>query len=107
MYTVLRARKPKTLFFFRKEMHNTFNFLMMALFFLDSCFLIGSITESIRKAFNGATSLHIYLFPSLIYPGLSFAMTASIFMTVALAVERFFAVKYPIQYRLAVTDYLE
>ena len=80
-------------------MHNTFNFLMIALFFHDSCYLIGSITEAVRKSFKSATAVHIYLFPYLLYPGLSFAMTTSVFLTVAIAIERYLAVKHPINYR--------
>ena len=80
-------------------MRNSFNFLLIALFFMDSCYLVGSITEAIRKSFDAATVVHVYLFPYFLYPWLSIAMTASVFMTVAVALERYIAVHYPIDYR--------
>ena len=78
-------------------MRNSFNFLLIALIVMDSCFLLGSIFESLRKNYL-ATHLHIILFPHLLYPLLSIAVTASIYMTVAIATERYIAVHYPIDY---------
>eukprot|EP00094_Tigriopus_californicus_P004760 TCALIF_04580-PA protein Name:"Similar to FR FMRFamide receptor (Drosophila melanogaster)" AED:0.19 eAED:0.19 QI:25/0/0.5/0.5/1/1/2/0/244 len=85
-------------------MRNSFNFLLIALFFMDSCYLVGSITEAIRKSFNAATSLHLYMFPYFLYPCLSIAMTCSVFMTVAVALERYIAVHYPIDYSQAINS---
>ena len=48
--------------------------------------------------FLQATFIHIYLFPYLLYPCQMIMMSASIFMTVAIAMERYVAVHYPIDY---------
>jgi hypothetical protein len=38
------------------------------------------------------------LFPLFLYPGQAIMMSASIFMTVAIAMERYVAVHYPVDY---------
>lgn len=81
-----------------KDMRNSFNLLLIALAFFDGCYNFGSILESFRKSFKMATTVHIILFPYFLYPFQMIAMTASIFMTVAIAMERFFAVHYPLDY---------
>ena len=72
----------------RKEMRNTFNRLLVALACFDSLFILASILEGFRKCFNMATDTHILLFPYLLHPFSIFSFTASIFMTVAIALER-------------------
>ena len=74
----------------RKEMRNAFNLLLVVMACFDSLYLFGSILESFRKEelFNMATDTHIVLFPHLLYPFTQFTFTASIFMTVAIALER-------------------
>ena len=47
------------------------------------------------------TELHLILFPYFLFPFLSIAMTASVFMTVGIALERYIAVHYPINYSQA------
>ena len=81
-----------------KEMKNSFNHMLIALAIFDSGYLIGSILESFRKSFQLVTSLHISLFPYLLFPGQTIMMSASIFMTVAIAIERYVAVHYPLNY---------
>ena len=49
--------------------------------------------------FQQATSIYIYIFPYVVYPGKMIMMSASIFMTVAISMERYLAVHYPIDYR--------
>ena len=61
--------------------------------------LFGSILESFRKHFHLATDVHIILFPYVLYPFTQIAITGSIFMTIAIALERFIAVHYPLDYR--------
>lgn len=75
----------------RKEMRNAFNLLLVTLACFDSLYLFGSILESFRKPdlFDMATETHILLFPHLLYPFTQFTFTASIFMTVAIALERY------------------
>ena len=51
-----------------------------------------------RKDFNMASQWHIILFPHLLYPFNQVAVTGSIFMTVAIAWERYVAVHYPLDY---------
>ena len=74
----------------RKEMRNAFNLLLVTMACFDSLYLFGSILESFRKpdVFNMATGTHTVLFPYLLYPFTQFAFTASIFMTIAIALER-------------------
>ena len=85
-------------------MRNAFNLLLIALAFFDSCYLFGSILESFRKHLELETKLHILLFPYLLYPGQMIMMTASIFMTVAIAMERYVAVHYPLDYNFVSTS---
>ena len=51
------------------------------------------------------TDLHLILFPYFLFPFLSIAMTASVFMTVGIALERYIAVHYPINYSQAINRY--
>ena len=88
----------------RKEMRNSFNLLLVSLACFDSTYLFGSILESFRKTFMMATNLHIALFPNLLYPLNQMAISASIFMTVAIAWERYIAVHYPLDYNQAMND---
>ena len=85
-------------------MRNAFNLLLVTMACFDSTYLFGSILESFRKQFNLATRLHILLFPYLLYPFNQIAITASIFMTVAIALERFIAVHYPLNYSQAMHE---
>ncbi len=48
--------------------------------------------------------MHIILFPYLLYPFNQIAITASIFLTVAIALERFIAVHYPLNYSQAMHE---
>eukprot|EP00093_Oithona_nana_P006238 06238.XXX_21480_19025_1 [CDS] Oithona nana genome sequencing. len=88
----------------RKELRNSFNLLLVALAMFDLCFLIGAQLESIRVSFGCSTNVHIILFPYLLYPGKELAMTGSIFMIVAIALERYVAVHNPIDYKQATND---
>lgn len=75
-----------------KDMRNSFNLLLIALACYDSCYLFGSILESFRKCFGLVTDIHTLMFPYFLYPGQMIMMTASVFMTVAIAMERYVAV---------------
>lgn len=72
--------------------------MVVALALFDSGYLVGSILESFRLSFNLATNVHLLLFPQFLYPGQAIMMSASIFMTVAIAMERYVAVHYPVDY---------
>ena len=93
------------LYYFREDMRNSFNFLLIALICMDSGFLLASAIEVFRKLDSASWytdsavyNIHLRLFPYFLYPLLSIMVTGSIFMTVAIAFERFFAVHYPIDY---------
>ena len=90
----------------RKEMRNSFNLLLVSLACFDSTYLIGSILESIRKpnAFGFSSEVHVILFPYVLYPANQIAVSGSIFMTVAIAWERYIAVHYPLDYNQAMND---
>ena len=81
-----------------KDMRNSFNFMLIALSFCDSLYLFGSILESFRKSFKLVTSTHKYLFPHFLFPGQMIAMTASVYLIVAISFERYAAVHYPLNY---------
>ena len=83
---------------FDKDMRNSFNFMLIALSICDSWYLLGSILESFRKSFNLMSKAHTYLFPHFLFPGQMIAMTSSVYLTVAISVERFAAVHYPLNY---------
>ena len=84
------------LLFFRDEMRNTFNLLLISMIAFDSWYLLGSILENFRRNFGLGSQLHTILFPKFLYPAMSVAMSGSIFMTVAISLERYFAVHHPI-----------
>lgn len=87
-----------------KDMRNSFNLLLIALGCFDCFYLFGSILESFRKSFHLATSLHTLLFPYVLFPGQMISMTASVLMTVAIAMERYVAVHYPLDYNQSMND---
>ena len=83
----------------RSEMRNCFNILLVALAGYDSWYLIGAILESVRKYFPALRSdTAIHLFPYFLYPAHQTSIAGSIFMTVAIAFERYAAVHYPLDY---------
>ena len=71
----------------RKGAYNTFDSLCISLTCFDSFYLIGCILQSLRH-FKLETRLHIQLSPHLLYPFHHFSTTGSIFMTVAISLER-------------------
>ena len=83
----------------RSEMRNCFNILLVALAGYDTWYLIGAILEACRKYFPALRSDNaIYLFPYFLYPAHQTSIAGSIFMTVAIAFERYAAVHYPLDY---------
>ena len=77
-------------------MRNTFNLLLISMIAFDSWYLFGSILENFRRNFGLGTNVHTIMFPYFLYPVQSVAMSGSIFMTVAISLERYFAVHHPI-----------
>lgn len=84
--------------FCREDMRNSFNLLLIALICMDSCFLITSFLDCFRRGFRIMTQVQVMMFPYFIFPFMNIAVTGSIFMTVAIAFERYWAVHYPIDY---------
>lgn len=83
----------------RKEMRNCFNILLVGLAAFDTWYLFGAILESCRKYFPVLKSdLHVELFPKFLYPVHQTSIAGSIFMTVAIAFERYTAVHFPMNY---------
>ena len=80
-------------------MRNAFNLLLISLLCFDSLYVIGALLEIFRKGLFGEGlkfDFHIILFPYVILPMMQIIMSASIFMTVGIALERYIAVHYPI-----------
>ena len=77
----------------------TFNSLLISLFVFDSIYLFFETIETFRRRFNLESTLHTILLPKVIYPLTIISLSASIFMTVGVAHERFDAIKKPIIHR--------
>jgi len=84
----------------KESSQNLFNYLLITLFLADTAFLFICITESALNVLILSDYLYFVLFPKFLYPGHWMAMTMSICMTIAIAHERFVAVRYPIKHRL-------
>jgi len=101
--TGLIANIVSALILGKEDMRNSFNFLLIALISMDSCFLFLCLLEGVRKI-GYASNIQVLLFPHLLYPLISIVFTASIYMTVAIAIERYIAVHYPIDYSQAINS---
>ena len=83
----------------RVSIQTTFNSLLISLFALDSCYLLFETLETFRTKFQMENRIHTMLLPKFTYPLIFVSLSASIFMTVAVAHERYVAIKKPIQHR--------
>ena len=90
--------------FKQKSSENTFNSLLICLFLFDSVILLTGILWSFQAYLELFSTAQIILYPILIYPLKNISMTASIFMTVAIAHERYDAIRQPVQYRQMMID---
>ena len=80
-----------------RKLTNVFNRTLAILAVLDAIFNMCDIFESIRIFHGGeCRSLHVYLFPYVLYPLQNITMVASIYTTVIVAIERYYAVTRPI-----------
>ena len=77
---------------------NNFNPLIAILCIFDSAFLALEMVDVLRKYFNAKSIVLMLLFPKFIYPLREIAFTSSIFMTVAIAYERYSAITFPFQH---------
>ena len=80
------------------ERTNIFYRMLIHLLFLDICVLITWMNLSLFVAFGVRNTVIIYMVPYFSYPSTHIAITASTFMTVAIAHERYLAVQYPLKY---------
>ena len=81
-----------------------FNKLLISLFIFDCIYLLMEIIDKIRLQFGVVTQIHKLLYPYLLRPLMKVSLTASIFMTVAIAYERYVAIKRPIVHRQSLTS---
>ncbi len=76
-------------------MRHTFNSLLIALVAIDIGFLFFKIWDSIWRGLDLRTTPHTILFPKFLYPMNSITLTASIYMIVAISIERYRTLCYP------------
>jgi len=80
----------------RPSLRDVFHQLLFALACFDILFIVcGGINWSFR-AFRAESDIFTYLFPKFIYPFTHIAMTGTIFMTVAITVERYLGLCHPL-----------
>ena len=72
-----------------------FNRLLLALAFVDCMFIGPGILIYVFEAFDLEADWYSYLFPVVFYPCSEIALCSSIYMTVAIAVERFIGLCRP------------
>ena len=86
----------------RNSMQNTFNSLLIFLFLIDCFYLVieeVSSVQTILATTEENDDLITLLVPHFLYPMESVSLTASIFMTIGIAHERYVAIKSPIKHR--------
>ncbi len=83
-------------------MRNTFNQLLVALAGIDSGFLLLMFLDSYRKTVHPDTLFHqgiVIAFPYFVYPFKTIFLGCSTYLTIGISLERYFAVKDPIDHR--------
>ena len=90
--------------FKQKYREHTFNSLLICLFFFDAVILLTGIVWSFQTYLDIFSYAQIILYPKMVYPLRNISMTASILMTVAIAHERYDAIRQPVQYREMMVD---
>ena len=81
-----------------------FNKLLISLLTFDSIYLLVELIETFRVNFRLVTQINTLLYPYLLRPLTKVSRTASIFMTIAIAYERYLAIKRPIVHRQSLTS---
>ena len=82
-----------------KTKSNMFNHMLIVLFGIDSVVLFTSILwDMVWNLRIEHKSLLIIIYPYVTYPLNNIAMTASVFMTIAIAHDRYLATKHPIHH---------
>ena len=87
----------------RKELYSFFNQLLVVLVMYDLIYLITTMIESTTKL-GVEHEAHTFLFPYLLYPLNAMSMMGSIYMTMAVGLERYIAVYHPIEYSMVAND---
>ena len=81
-------------------MRNCFNILIVVLTIVDLLLCIFLMTDyTFARAFKLHTVIYTLMYPWFIYPLTNTLLSASIFMTVVLALERYIAVCHPLFHR--------
>ena len=81
-------------------MRNCFNILIVILTIVDLLLCIFLMTDyTFARAFQLHTVIYTLMYPWFIYPLTNTLLSASIFMTVVLALERYIAVCHPLFHR--------
>ena len=80
------------------ERTNIFYRMLIYLLVVDICVLLTWINLSLFVAFEFRHPVIIHMVPYFSYPSTHIAITASTFMTVAIAHERYLAVQHPLKY---------
>ena len=81
--------KENFIYFTRRESRNCFNLLIVALTCVDLVFCVVLMSDyCFVRTFGLSTNLYTMMFPYFVYPLVNITLTASIYMTVVLALER-------------------
>ncbi|XP_040572688.2 G-protein coupled receptor daf-37 [Lepeophtheirus salmonis] len=89
----------------RKEMRNSFNLLLIFLAVFDSTFLITALSKTFREPLSASCGgVYLEIFAYGLYPLYKISMSGSIFMTVAISGERYFAIHYPLDYSRSMNE---
>jgi hypothetical protein len=76
---------------------NFFNRLLICLAISDNIYLLCEVSEVFRHRYHTYVQQHAFV--NIVYPIRSIFMCSSIYMPVALAMERYYAIKSPMKYR--------
>ena len=80
------------------EKSNIFYQMLLRLLCIDICVLVTWLNLSLYLAFKVRHKIILEMVPYISYPLTHIAISASTFMTIAIAHERYIAVKYPLKY---------
>ena len=94
------TQEYKVVYFSRKEMRNCFNILIVVLTIVDLLLCLFLMTDfTFARAFQLHTVIYTLMYPWFIYPLTNTLLSASILMTIVLALERYIAVCHPLFHR--------
>ena len=78
---------------------HSFNQMLIGLAMFDMCFIVCGVPVHITPIFKLENSLYLLLYATFLYPFTAISLTGSIYMTMAITIERFMAVCHPHYYR--------